>query len=97
VFCVGRAQIAPEPRSPGSSPKPKGGRLTPAHCNVISPRWALDRRHLSSLAVACGRFEATAVNELWVGDGLVGPTIAGRRAVPVAFLDGHSRAFMGYR
>ncbi|MGH9094891.1 MAG: DDE-type integrase/transposase/recombinase [Acidimicrobiales bacterium] len=57
----------------------------------------LDRRHLTTAAVAFGRFEASAVNELWVGDGLVGPTLAGRRAVLVAFLDDHARAFMGYR
>ncbi|MHB1533190.1 MAG: DDE-type integrase/transposase/recombinase [Acidimicrobiales bacterium] len=57
----------------------------------------LDRRHLTTSAVAFGRFEASKVNELWVGDGLVGPVIAGRRAVLVAFLDDHSRAFMGYR
>ena len=57
----------------------------------------LDRRHLTTQAVAFGRFEAAAVNELWVGDGLVGPVIAGRRAVLVAFLDDHSRALVGYR
>jgi putative transposase len=57
----------------------------------------LDRRHLTTAAVAFGRFEATNVNELWVGDGLVGPFIDRRRAVLVAFLDDHSRAFMGYR
>jgi len=57
----------------------------------------LDRRYLTTTAVAFGRFEAAAVNELWVGDGLVGPVVAGRRAVLVAFLDDHSRAFMGYR
>ena len=60
-------------------------------------RVGLDRRHLTSAAVAFGRFEAAAVNDLWVGDGLVGPVIAGRRAVLVAFLDDHARAFMGYR
>lgn len=57
----------------------------------------LDRRHMTTAAVAFGRFEAAAVNDLWVGDGLVGPVIAGRRAVLVAFLDDHARAFMGYR
>jgi putative transposase len=57
----------------------------------------LDRRHLTTTAVAFGRFEASRVNELWVGDGLVGPVIAGRRSVLVAFLDDHARAFMGYR
>ena len=57
----------------------------------------LDRRHLTTSTAVFGRFEAAAVNDLWVGDGLVGPLIAGRRAVLVAFLDDHSRAFMGYR
>jgi putative transposase len=57
----------------------------------------LDRRHPTGETVAFGRFEACAVNELWVGDGLVGPSVAGRRAVLVAFLDDHSRAFVGYR
>jgi putative transposase len=57
----------------------------------------LDRRHPTGQAVAFGRFEAAAVNELWVGDGLVGPLIAGRRAVLVAFLDDHSRGLTGYR
>jgi transposase InsO family protein len=57
----------------------------------------LDRRHPTGETVAFGRFEASAVNELWVGDGLVGPSVAGRRAVLVAFLDDHSRAFVGYR
>ncbi len=44
-----------------------------------------------------GRFEATRPNELWVGDALHGPLIAGRKAILFAFLDDHSRAFMGYR
>jgi putative transposase len=57
----------------------------------------LDRYHPTGEAVAFGRFEASTVNELWVGDGLVGPLVAGRRAVLVAFMDDHSRAFMGYR
>ena len=57
----------------------------------------LDRRHVTGAGVAFGRFEASRVNELWVGDGLVGPVLAGRRAVLVAFLDDRSRAFMGYR
>jgi putative transposase len=44
-----------------------------------------------------GRFEATRPNELWVGDALHGPLIAGRKAILFAFLDDHSRAFVGYR
>ena len=41
-----------------------------------------------------GRFEAAARNELWTGDGLHGPMLAGaaaRRAVLLAFIDDHSR------
>lgn len=41
-----------------------------------------------------GRFEATVRNELWTGDGLHGPKLAGpaaRRAVLLAFIDDHSR------
>ena len=47
-----------------------------------------------------GRFEASARNELWTGDGLHGPTLAGaaaRRAVLLAFIDDHSRLLVGWR
>jgi putative transposase len=47
-----------------------------------------------------GRFEAAARNELWTGDGLHGPTLAGataRRAVLLAFIDDHSRLLVGWR
>ncbi len=46
-----------------------------------------------------GRFEATAPNELWTGDGLHGPKLAstGRRAVLLAFIDDHSRMLVGWR
>ena len=44
-----------------------------------------------------GRFEASARNELWTGDGLHGPTVAGRRAILLAFLDDYSRLLVGYR
>ena len=39
-------------------------------------------------------------NELWTGDGLHGPTLAGaaaRRAVLLAFIDDHSRLLVGWR
>ncbi|WP_427133974.1 DDE-type integrase/transposase/recombinase [Pseudarthrobacter sp. S9] len=42
-------------------------------------------------AQATGRFEATAPNEIWVGDGLHGPRICGRKTYLFAFLDDHSR------
>ena len=45
-----------------------------------------------------GRFEASARNELWTGDGLHGPKLAnGRRAVLLAFIDDHSRLLVGWR
>lgn len=46
-----------------------------------------------------GRFEATVRNELWTGDGLHGPKLAGsaRRAVLLAFIDDHSRMLVGWR
>ena len=47
-----------------------------------------------------GRFEAAARNELWTGDGLHGPMLAGataRRAVLLAFIDDHSRLLVGWR
>ncbi|MFE9308115.1 DDE-type integrase/transposase/recombinase [Streptomyces sp. NPDC006706] len=44
-----------------------------------------------------GRFEADAPNELWTGDALHGPMVAGRKTYLFAFVDDHSRAVMGYR
>ena len=46
-----------------------------------------------------GRFEAGARNELWTGDGLHGPKLAGgaARAVLLAFIDDHSRLLVGWR
>ncbi|WSW80085.1 DDE-type integrase/transposase/recombinase [Streptomyces sp. NBC_00996] len=44
-----------------------------------------------------GRFEADHPNELWVGDALHGPKIAGRKTYLFAFVDDHSRAMVGHR
>ena len=47
-----------------------------------------------------GRFEAEVRNQLWTGDGLHGPKLAGssaRRAVLLAFIDDHSRLLVGWR
>ncbi len=47
-----------------------------------------------------GRFEASVRNEMWTGDGLHGPVLAGataRRAVLLAFIDDHSRLLAGWR
>ena len=44
-----------------------------------------------------GRFEASRPNELWTGDALHGPVIAGRKTYLFCFIDDHSRAVMGAR
>jgi putative transposase len=46
---------------------------------------------------AFGRFECARPNEMWTGDTLHGPVIAGAKAYLFAFLDDHSRAVMGAR
>jgi putative transposase len=46
---------------------------------------------------AFGRFECTRPNEMWTGDTLHGPVIAGARCYLFAFIDDHSRAVMGAR
>ena len=46
---------------------------------------------------AFGRFQAERPNELWTGDALHGPKIAGRKAYLFCFLDDHSRAVMAAR
>lgn len=65
------------------------------------------QRHLARLGLhtrpdggppeAFGRFEAVAPGDLWTGDALHGPTIAGRKTYLFAFIDDHSRALVGYR
>lgn len=67
------------------------------------------QRHFTQLAAAdpaalgtptgpvFGRFEAARPNELWTGDALHGPRIAGRKTYLFAFLDDHSRAIVGHR
>jgi putative transposase len=46
---------------------------------------------------ALGRFECTRPNEMWTGDTLHGPVIAGGKSYLFAFIDDHSRAIMGAR
>ncbi len=43
-----------------------------------------------------GRFEAAARNDLWTGDAMHGPTVGGRKAYLLAFIDDHSRLLPGY-
>jgi putative transposase len=56
----------------------------------------LDRQGPAGPAVF-GRFEADRCNELWVGDALHGPVVAGRKTYLFAFLDDRSRAVMAAR
>ncbi len=44
-----------------------------------------------------GRFEASRPNELWTGDALHGPVIAGRKTYLFCFIDDHSRSVTGAR
>jgi putative transposase len=71
-----------------------------------SPTARTIQRHLAaagllwkgaSLARATGRFEAERRNELWTGDALHGPQIAGRKTYLFCFIDDHSRLLVGYR
>jgi putative transposase len=55
------------------------------------------RRPDGSAPRSFGRFEAKAVNDLWIADALHGPKIAGRKAYLFAFIDDHSRLIPGYR
>jgi putative transposase len=59
-------------------------------------RLELDRE-LAGRPQAFGRFEAGRCNELWTGDALHGPVIAGRKTYLFCFLDDRSRAVMAAR
>ncbi|MBV9206871.1 MAG: DDE-type integrase/transposase/recombinase [Actinobacteria bacterium] len=81
-------------------------RILRASCGW-SPSVRTLQRHFERLELAArpdgrppqafGRFEASRPNELWPGDALHGPHIAGRKAYLFAFLDDHSRAVMAAR
>ena len=60
-------------------------------------RIGLTRQALAGAGRVFGRFEATAANELWVGDALHGPIIVAHKAILFAFLDDHSRLVPGWR
>jgi putative transposase len=48
-------------------------------------------------AESFGRFQADRPNEIWTGDAVHGPQIAGRKTFLFAFIDDHSRAVVGHR
>ena len=60
-------------------------------------RLGLNTRPDGSAPQAFGRFEAAAPGDLWTGDALHGPVIAGRKTYLFAFIDDCSRALVGYR
>ncbi len=59
-------------------------------------RLGLDTRPDGLPQKVYGRFEATAPNDLWTGDAMHGPMIAGKKAYLLAFIDDHSRLLTGY-
>ena len=63
----------------------------------VFARLGLNTRPDGAPARAFGRFEAEAPNDLWTGDALHGPTVAGRKTYLFAFIDDHSRVLVGYR
>jgi putative transposase len=60
-------------------------------------RLGLNTRPDGSPPQAFGRFEAAAPGDLWTGDALHGPVVAGRKTYLFAFIDDCSRALVGYR
>jgi putative transposase len=60
-------------------------------------RLGLNTRPDGRAPEAFSRFEAAAPGDLWTGDALHGPQIAGRKTYLFAFIDDHSRALVGYR
>ena len=60
-------------------------------------RLGLNTRPDGSAPQAFGRFEAAAPGDLWTGDALHGPVIAGRKTYLFCFIDDYSRALVGYR
>ncbi len=60
-------------------------------------RLGLNTRPDGSPPQAFGRFEAAAPGDLWTGDALHGPVVAGRKTYLFCFIDDHSRALVGYR
>jgi putative transposase len=60
-------------------------------------RIGLTRQALAGDRRVFGRFEATAANELWVGDALHGPIVGSHKVILFAFLDDHSRLVPGWR
>jgi len=59
-------------------------------------RLGLNTRPDGAPAKVYGRFEAAARNDLWTGDAMHGPVVAGRKTYLPAFIDDRSRLLAGY-
>jgi putative transposase len=72
---------------------------TPSESTVLRlfTRLELSRSQPGGVGAVFGRFEAERPNQLWTGDALHGPLIAGRKTYLFAFIDDHSRAVVGHR
>jgi len=91
--------------APGRSATQVARALLEAQVGVVSARTL--QRHFARLGLnrsadgapprAYGRFEAAAFGDLWTGDGLHGPVVAGHKTVLCAFIDDWSRAVAGWR
>jgi putative transposase len=69
----------------------------PSESTVLRHLNRLELTGVPAAPVVFGRFEADRPNELWVGDALHGPQVAGRKTYLFAFLDDHSRLLVGHR
>jgi putative transposase len=59
-------------------------------------RLGLNTRPDGSPPKVYGRYEAKERNDLWTGDAMHGPMVAGRKTYLLAFIDDHSRLLPGY-
>ena len=73
------------------------GALRPDRCSGTSSGWSWTGTLPRARPQVFGRFEAGRCNEIWTGDALHGPVIAGRKTYLFAFIDDQSRAVMAAR
>jgi putative transposase len=101
---LGQAEVLKR-EAPGRTAAQVARALAEAGVGVVSARTL--QRHFARLGLnrsptgspprAFGRFEAAAFGDLWTGDGMHGPVVAGRKTVLCAFIDDWSRAVPGWR
>jgi putative transposase len=70
---------------------------TPSESTVLRLFTRLELSRPQPGRTVFGRFEAARPNQLWTGDALHGPVVAGRKTYLFAFIDDHSRAVVGHR